>query len=185
MRERRYKKTRKPHKVFLVVCEGESEEEYVNLLRRHYRLPITIKTKVSRNAVSSRLVSQYLKELGLTKNDDCRVFFIYDADVDCIVNKLLNLPGTAILSNPAVELWYLLHSKDHRRYIQSDSIVNELMSSHPVWNSYVKGRLTMDQERHLLANKEAASLKSKRMVWPANPSSNMHEFIKALEDEIR
>lgn len=55
MRERRYKKARKPRKVFLVVCEGETEEDYVNILKRHYRLPITIKTKVSGNAVSIRL----------------------------------------------------------------------------------------------------------------------------------
>lgn len=185
MRERRFKKTRKPHKVFLVVCEGETEEEYVNLLKRHYRLPITIKTKVSGNTVSARLINQYIKELGLTKNDDCRVFFIYDADVDCIVDKLMNLPGTTILSNPSIELWYLLHSKDYRRYIQPDSIIKELTSSHFVWNPYMKGQLTMEQQRHLLANKDAASLKAEKMGWPANPSSNMYDFIRALEAEIR
>ena len=185
MRERRYKKTRKPHKVFLVVCEGETEEEYVNLLKRHYRLPITIKTKVSGNAVSLRLVNQYLKELGLTRNEDCQVFFIYDADVDCIVEKLMSLPGTTILSNPSIELWYMLHSKNHRRYVQPDSILKELMSSHQVWKAYMKGKLTMDQQLHLLANKDAASLKAEKMVWPTNPSSNIYEFIKVLEAEKR
>lgn len=57
MRERRFKKSRQPKKVFLVVCEGETEEEYVNMLKRHYRLPIAIKTKVSGNAVNLRLIN--------------------------------------------------------------------------------------------------------------------------------
>ncbi len=184
MRERKFNKTRKPHKVFLVVCEGETEEEYVNLLKRHYRLPISIKTKVSGNAISERLVIQYLKEFGLTKNDDFQVFFIYDADIDLIVEKLLNMSGIAILSNPSIELWFLLHSKDHRRYVQPDSIVKELKSSHPVWSTYEKGKLSLEQQRFLLLNKEAANLKAQKMTWPANPSSNMHEFIKALESEI-
>ncbi len=101
MRDRKFKKTRKPHKVFLVVCEGETEEEYVNLLKRHYRLPVTIKTKVSGNAISERLVNQYLKELGLARDDDYQVFFMYDADIDLIVEKLLNMAGISILSNPS------------------------------------------------------------------------------------
>ncbi len=185
MRERKFKKSRKPHKVFLVVCEGETEEEYVNLLKRHYRLPITIKTKVSGNAVSARLVNQYLKELGLTKNDDYRVFFIYDADVDCIVDKLFTLQGTAILSNPSIELWYLLHSKDHNRYLKPDSILKELASSNPIWNAYTKGRLTIEQQKHLISNRNDACLRCEQMIWPSNPSSNMHEFIKVLEAEIR
>ncbi len=184
MRERKYKKSRKPHRVFLVVCEGESEEEYVNLLKKHYRLPITIKTKVSGNAVSARLVAQYLKELGLTKNDDYQVFFVYDADVECIVEKLLSIPGTAILSNPSIELWYMLHSKDYRRYIKSDSTLMELTTSHPVWRTYMKGKLTLEQQKHLLANKEEACRRGAKMIWPTNPSSNMHEFIKVLEAEI-
>ena len=184
MRERRFRKTRKPHKVFLVVCEGETEEEYINMLKRHYRLPIAIKTKVSGNAVSTRLVNQYIKELGLTKDDACRVFLVYDADVDCIVEKLLNIPGKLILSNPSIELWYLLHSKDCRRYVQSDFIHKELLASHPIWSSYVKGRLGMEQQRFLLANQKEAVVRAGKMNWPANPSSNMYDFIKALEAEM-
>ena len=59
------------------------------------------------------------------------------------------------------------------------------MSSHPVWKAYMKGKLTMDQQLHLLANKNVASIKAEKMVWPTNPSSNMHEFIKVLEAEKR
>ncbi|MDE7409264.1 MAG: RloB family protein [Muribaculaceae bacterium] len=184
MRERRFKKTRKPHRVFLVFCEGETEEEYVNMLKRHYRLPITIKTKVSGNAINPRLVNQYLKELGIDKEDDCSIFYVYDADIDCIISRLMNMPGRSILSNPSIELWYLLHSRDFRRYTQSCSIIKELSASHPVWRSYAKGRLSKDQQSFLLANQQEASRKADRMNWPGNPSTNMYEFIQTLESEI-
>ncbi|MDE6697203.1 MAG: RloB family protein [Muribaculaceae bacterium] len=185
MRERRFKKARQPKRIFLVVCEGETEEEYVNMLKRHYRLPIAIKTKVSGNAVTPRLVRQYIKELGLTKEDECRIFYIYDADVDCIVERLLKMPGNTILSNPTIELWYLTHCRDNRRFISPESIVKELSSSHPIWKSYSKGRLSIEQQEFLLSNQQSACSRAEKMEWPSNPSSNLHLFIKALEGELR
>ena len=80
MRKRKNKQSRLPRKLFLVVCEGETEEKYVELLRAYFRLPIAIKTKVSGNAVNQRLVKQYLKELGEEDYGESKVFFIYDAD---------------------------------------------------------------------------------------------------------
>lgn len=185
MRVRKFKKVRQPKKVFLVVCEGETEEEYVNMLKRHYRLPIAIKTKVSGNAVNPRLVNQYMKELGLGKEDECRIFYVYDADVDCIVERLLKLPGLTILSNPSIELWYLMHCRDNRRFIAPESIAKELSASHKVWESYAKGRLNSEQQEFLLSNQELACRRTEKMDWPINPSSNIHLFIKALTDELR
>lgn len=185
MRERKFKKTRQPKKLFLVICEGETEEEYVNLLKRHYRLPIMIKTKVSGNTINQRLVNQYMKELGLGKEDVCRVFYIYDADIDCMVERLLKLPGMTILSNPTIELWYLLHSRDNRRFIAPNSIVKELSASHSIWDLYSKGTLSTDQQRFLLSNQQSATERAEKMDWPANPSSNMHSFIRALEGELQ
>lgn len=185
MRERRFKKSKKPKKVFLVVCEGETEEEYVNMLKRHYRLPIAIKTKVSGNIVNTRLVNQYIKELSLDKDDCCEVFYIYDADIESVVSRLLKMPGKAILSNPTIELWYLLHSKDFCRYIESGAVIKQLADSHSVWKAYSKGFLTSDQKSFLLNHQKKASKRSEKMNWPSNPSSNMYEFIGALESELR
>lgn len=183
MRERRFKKARKPHKIFLVVCEGESEEEYVNTLRQHYRLPITIKTKVSGNAICNRLVKQYVKELGLSKDDDCRIFYIYDADVACVAEKICSLPGSVILTNPAIELWFLLHSRDLKRSVKSDELIRMLISDHPVWKSYAKGKLSLDQKSHLMVFCKDAAARAEKLKWHENPSSNMHVFIDALEAE--
>ena len=183
MRDRRFKKIRKPNKVFLVICEGETEEVYVDLLRHHYRLPITIKTKVSGNTISSRLVTQYLRELGLFTEDDYKVFYIYDSDVKEVVDKLLTLQGTAILSNPSIEFWYYLHSKDLQHSVKSDTIIKMLRLCHPSWKAYAKGSLSNEQKKHLVSFAKAATARAKSLKCPENPSSNMYVFLEILESE--
>ncbi|MCM1141019.1 MAG: RloB family protein [Muribaculum sp.] len=186
MRVRKFKKTRAAHRVFLVICEGETEENYVNALKQFFRLPITIKTKVSGNAISRRLVENYVQELGIADKSDYEIFYIYDSDVDVVVDKLLKLPeGTLILSNPCIELWYLLHMKDHNRFRDSKAIVKDLINSHNAWRNYCKGTLSVEQRNILLNNHEVASMRSKRLNWHENPSTNMYAFLEALKAENR
>ena len=99
MRVRKYKKSRSPHRVFLVLCEGETEEEYINLLKRTYRLPITIKTKVIGNSINARLVAQYVNDLGV-EPEDCSVFYVYDADVKSVLRKLYRYPALLLSQIP-------------------------------------------------------------------------------------
>ena len=182
MRQRRFQKRKAPREIFLVVCEGETEREYVETLKLFYRLPVAIKTKVSGNKINQRLVAQYKTELGIGKDDNCKIFFIYDADVDEIVDKLSDLDGTLILSNPCIELWYLLHIKEFHNSKKSSDIVKELISSHSKWVNYHKGKLMQEQSNILIGQRMIASERANRLAWPKNPSSNMHIFIAALED---
>lgn len=182
MRIRKYKKPRNAHRVMLVVCEGDTEEAYINLLKRHYRLPITIKTKVTGNAINSRLVSQYVKELGVDP-EECEVFYIYDADVKPVLDKIMSLDGTAIISNPCIELWFVLHSIPLSRTMTTEAILRELFTSCPLWKSYAKGVFSNDQRQHLLDNMPVAASRAKKLRWPENPSSNINDFIGVLENE--
>lgn len=183
MRERKYKKKRLPRKVYLVICEGETEKVYVETLRRHYRLPVTIKAKVSGNSINGRLVVQYISELGVDKNDDYSIFYVYDADVKSVVEKVAALPGEMILTNPCLELWYILHADNHSKAINSNDVIKLLKNSHPAWKSYMKGHLTSDQNSLLRANCKDATERAKKLNWPDNPSSNIWLFIEALENE--
>lgn len=183
MRERRYKKARTPRRVFLVICEGETEKTYVEALKQHFRLPITIKTRISGNAINKRLITQYLTELGLDKNDISNVFKIYDADDDIIVRKLLELPGATILTNPCIEFWYLIHSMEWSRQLISGNAVRELKAAHEVWSNYSKGTLHATQQEFLLTHYREACKRAKKLPWHRNPSSNMHLFIETLERE--
>ena len=155
MRERKYKKKRLPRKVYLVICEGETEKVYVETLRQHYRLPVTIKAKVSGNSINGRLVDQYISELGVDKNDD----YTFS------------------------ELWYILHADNHSKAINSNDVIKLLKNSHPAWKNYMKGHLTSDQNSLLIANCKDATERAKKLNWPDNPSSNIWLFIEALENE--
>lgn len=182
MRTRRFVKKKTPREIFLVICEGETEREYVELLKLHYRLPVTIKTKISGSKISQRLVSQYLADLGIGKEDSCRVFFLYDADVEDIIDRLATLSGTLILSNPCVELWYMLHVNDYRKPVNSSGIVRELAASHEVWSNYQKGCLNQGQSKFLVERRSQASARAHQLKWHNNPSSNMHVLLEAMEN---
>ena len=100
--------------MIFVVCEGDTEQAYVEMLKRYYRLPITVKTKVSGNRINSKLLNQYIAELGLDKEYECIVFLMYDGDVKAVVDRLNSLKGTLILSTPCIEYWFLIHSLNHK-----------------------------------------------------------------------
>lgn len=169
----------------MVVCEGETEEKYVELLRMHFRLPIVIKTKVSGNAINQRLLKQYLNELGAEDYKECKVIFIYDADDLNIVNKLNSLSGRIILSNPCMELWYILHSDDHHKPLTSSEIVKQLRQTDKIWKDYKKGELSRDQKRLLIEQMDIACKRAEKLIWIENPSSNLHHFIEDLKREKR
>lgn len=108
MRLRIPKKARTRHRIVLVICEGDTERIYVEFLRQYYRLPISIKTKVSGNKISQNFLDKYKAELNVTHDDISSVFFIYDGDVQPVLNTIRELDGKAIISTPCIELWFLL-----------------------------------------------------------------------------
>lgn len=181
MRSRKYKKPRLPRMVFLIICEGETEKAYINALQRHYRLSIVIKTKICGSAINSRLVNQYVSELSVESEDEYKIFYTYDSDVQSIVDKLKALPGTLVLTNPCIELWFLLHNAQCARSQDSKTVLKALVNCHNAWASYSKGALSKDQAEILINNRQVAIERSKRLAWPENPSSNMHVLIEALE----
>lgn len=179
---RRYKKQRELREMFLVFCEGQTEKEYVEVLKRHYRLPITIKTKVSGANINQRFVDQCVNELSLLTNEMCRIFYVYDADVKAVIDKLNVLTGKVILSNPCMELWFLLHSRDFLKRIESNDVIKVLMQAGGCWRNYKKGCLSSDQQKVLIDSMGEAIIRSNRLKYPNNPSTNINEFIEALEN---
>lgn len=180
MRQRVSKKSRKSKPVVLVICEGETEREYIDVLRRYFRLPITIVTKVSGNRINKRLVDQYIKDLGVGDKSECQVFFVYDADVASVVDKLRAMDGALLLSDPCIELWFLLHMRDYRKPIDAANVVKTLMGSHTDWRVYTKGCLTSAQSRALIGRMELAC--SRGCSLQGNPSSDLHRFIAVLQN---
>ncbi len=100
---------------FFVFCEGETEEAYICFLRNRYRIPIEIKTKVAKNNISQQYVKRILKSLHKDVKDN--YFLLYDLDVPEMHSRLQSIKNTILLvSNPCIELWFILHICNHNVY---------------------------------------------------------------------
>ena len=69
-------RTMKP--VFLIFCEGETEEAYLDYLKQAYRSPTRIVPKIEGDSISQRLIDVRKKELKISKTDKILVFLMYD-----------------------------------------------------------------------------------------------------------
>ena len=183
-RKREERKPRRMKKVILVVCEGETEAAYVDFLKQYYRSPIKIVPKVSGHDVNRRKLGEFRKSLKLSSNDNIKTFLMYDLDIQGFYEKLNSLDATLLLSNPCIELWFLLHNKDLRAELTASECIKRLQSSDQVWNDYHKPLLSFKQREMLWNNKEIAVNRAKSLNDFENPSSTIYKLIEILEAEV-
>ncbi len=174
--------SRKMKQVFLVFCEGETEENYIDFLRRKYKSPIKIVPKTGGTQISQRLIDKYQKELQLSKNDRITTFLMYDLDVASVVKKLKSCKAIGLFSNPCIELWFLLHSKDQKNALTTKQCLQILKNSHVDWNNYEKSQITEMQKKILWENKSVAIERAKTLAEETNPSSSVYQLLEAIEN---
>ena len=92
MARERKSNPRKMKPLFLVLCEGETEEAYINLLKQRYRLPIRIVSKILGGSLYPKKIEQYKKEMS-SKPSEIKTFFMYDGDVPEILELLEKCDG--------------------------------------------------------------------------------------------
>lgn len=182
-RKREKGQPRRMKKVILVVCEGETEAAYVDLLRQNYRSPIKVVHRVSGHDVNKRKLDEFRKALKLSSSDDIKTFLMYDLDIQGIYERLNSLDATLLLSNPCIELWFLLHSKELRAEMTSSECIKRLQASDQVWNDYRKPLLSPKQRELLWNNKEIAVKRAKSLNDFENPSSTIYKLIEILDAE--
>lgn len=174
--------SRKMKPVILVLCEGETEECYIDFLKQKYRLPIKIVSKIVGSKINTRLIRRYKKELALTNSETINCFLMYDADVQAVVDNLMSCEEKLLLSRPCIEVWFLAHSqKVPVKDISSEECVNLLKKEFP-WKEYKKGKLSFEQQEHLWENRISASQNIKHEQNSDKPFSMMKDFIDLLED---
>jgi hypothetical protein len=162
-----------------VFCEGETEEAYVEYLRAKYRLPIEIVARVAGSAISRRYISQCKK--GKPTHPKDLDFLMYDADVPAVLLRLRSIaPATLLLSNPAIELWFLLHFKNPSASLTADDCVRELKNR----TGYTKGSISRKLGKKLDECTAQACARAKNLTLHQNPSSNVHILIETL-DQIK
>jgi len=181
-RESRPARTMKP--VFLVFCEGETEENYIDFIRREYRSPIKIIAKTEGNRISHDLIAKRQQELKMSKNEKITTFLMYDLDVLTVNDKLRQCDAQWLCSNPCIELWFLLHGKEQNAEITTSLCNSSLKKINTVWHDYRKPLLTDGQRKFLKSNVDAAIARARKLSDEKNPSSGVYKLVEAVRSAI-
>lgn len=143
-------------RIALVICEGETEENYLNLIRKWYKSPVRIVSRIEGTRITQALVDKHERGLKISAKDKVDTFLMYDMDVSAINKKLMARKAELLLSNPCFEIWLLLHAKDQRTALSSEAVLKELKKSASVWNNYNKSVYTDTQKTFLREHLEDA-----------------------------
>ena len=119
--------------------------------------------------------------MQIGKNDKVTTFLMYDLDVEHLLPRLKSCQAELLLSNPNIELWFLLHSTDQHAELTSENAISLLQKSAPAWKNYKKGKFT-EEQINLLWNKRLDAVKRAKVLTNLNnPSSGIYVLIEKLE----
>ena len=167
--------------VFLVLCEGETEAQYVEHLKQKYRIPIKIVSKIIGQKIHKALIARHKKELKISDSEHITCFLMYDADVPQVTQNIIACGETALLSRPCIEAWFLAHAeKVSATDISGESCLRQL-EKHEVWKTYKKGSLTETQKAFLWEKRFCARANISPVVSHTGAFSTVGAFIDTLE----
>ena len=162
---------------FFVFCEGESEVAYISHLRSQYRVPIQIIAKKSDSNISAHYINNCKREYVLTTND--KTFLMFDLDVVGMLEHLQTIPDAILLlSNPCIELWYLLHFEECHAELNQDKCIKKLKKH---LSHYEKGSLSLNERQQLSEKTIDATTKAKALDLYHNPSTTIYRIIDLLD----
>lgn len=162
---------------FFVFCEGETEITYVKFLRSLYRAPIQVIVKKGKSNISEEFIEHSKSEYVRTDKD--KVFLMYDLDVEGMLEHLQKIPNAELLvSNPCVELWFLLHYQNQKLAISSDKCVKKLQEFS---KGYKKGVLSVEEKIVLTEKRDLAIERAGILVKYQNPSSAIYKLLEKLK----
>ena len=165
---------------FFVFCEGETEIAYVKFLRSLYRAPIQVIPKKGKSNISEDFIVKSKNEYVQTDQD--KVFLMYDLDVDGMLEQLQKISNAELLvSNPCVELWFLLHYQDQKSEISSDKCIKKLQK---LSKEYKKGTLSEEEKDVFTKNRESAVERAKDMIEYENPSTSIYRLLEMLKNKV-
>lgn len=183
---------------FLIACEGDGEKAYLEAIRQSLRLSnrqiIVLNEKgtdplsIVKSVIEHRIA---LKKEGTWLSRDS-AWAAFDGDehrdndrenwyqaLDLAQAQGINLA----VSNPSLELWYLLHFQDQQSYIHRDKAVEELKKHTPQYQKPLP-LLSVTPEARQAAVQRAAWLAERNREagrpFYNNPSSGMGKLIELL-----
>lgn len=177
-RKRRNPKGKKINPTLFVFCEGETEESYINLLKAEYRIPsIIIHARIGGNNITENYIQNYKKDKPTHEKDI--TFLLYDLDVPTMLQRLSQINNCLLLvSNPCVELWFLLHYKNQTSSTNNAYCSKELINRN---KSYKKGLIDNKLKDKLVTKRNDAIKRAKNLTEYDNPSSTVYQLIEILD----
>jgi len=176
-RFRRPSKGKKIKPTFFVFCEGKTEQLYVNLLKTQFRVPIIIDSQIAKNRITSKYITNYKK--GRPTHEKDKTFLLYDLDVPEMLEKLQSIKSTVLLvSNPCIELWFLLHFKEQKSVITCKKCNDELKKQ---LGNYSKVLIDDKMKVSLIKGQQKAINRAKKLQPLLNPGSTVHLLIEELK----
>ena len=177
-RERNIPRQMKP--VFLVFCEGETEENYVDFIRRQYKSPIKIVPKTAGASISQRLINKWQSELKISKEEKITTFLMYDLDVAPVVEKLKSCKAVWLCSNPCIEFWFLLHCQSQTAALQTEQCLRILRKSNEAWLNYQKPVLSTSQKKVFTKSPMEAEMPLTATIQSVHGTSSRQECTTAI-----
>jgi len=179
-RQRKSPKGKTINPTLFVFCEGQTEVSYINLLKTLFRIPsIHIHAKIGGNNISDNYILNYKKDKPTHEKD--LNFLMYDLDVPSIQNRLNSInDAIPLLSNPCIELWFLLHYKNQTANISCQNCSREISNRNR--NTYKKGLIDEKLKDKLLDRMSNAMERAKILTLFNNPSSSVYRLIEILKD---
>lgn len=171
-------------KIALVICEGESEAGYVDMLRKWYKSPIRVISHIEGNKITQSLVEKRERELKISVSDKVDTFLMYDMDVPAVNTKLMSCKAKLLLSNPCFEVWLLFHARNQKVALSSDMVLRELKKCAPAWSNYNKASFTDTQKAFLKEHLDEAIGRAKTLKEFQNPSSGIYKLVEVLRDSL-
>ena len=162
---------------FFVFCEGKREMAYIKFFRSLYRVPIQVIPKKGKSNISKEDIENSKRDYVTTNQD--RIFLMFDLDVTGMLEHLQKIPDAELLvSNPCVELWFLLHYQEQKTKLTSKKCLQKMQS---VSKDYKKGVLSEEEKNVLAANKDIAIKRAKLLEKYANPSTTIYKLLELLK----
>ena len=174
---------KKMRRIALIICEGESEVQYINLLKKWYKSPVRIVSHIEGTKITQALVENRTKELKISQWDHVTAFLMYDMYITSVTEFLLRCRAEYLLSNPCFEIWLLLHAKDQKTALSTNAVIHELKKSSNVWTNYKKSSYTETQKEFLKVHTKTAIDRAQKLTEFDNPSSGIYKLLQVVNDK--
>jgi len=198
---KRKRNVREPKKIILIVCEGETEKKYFNTFRTRYRNNnIKIHTDFILQNDSINLIKftktkrSLVKDFDANEKDCAWCVFDVDNNTDKVLKKVNDFAKKAnieiALSNPCIELWFLLHYKEVHSQISVQDSLSKLKEFIP---NYKKGKidytiLSKNTQKAISNAKKLNETHEKNKInlitTKSNPSTQVFKLIESIDKKI-